>query len=172
MIDSSLPERYTLRQVASLLKVHIGTVYRWTLHGVRGRRLHSYLIGGRRFVDADELNQFLHSGKTQNAPMQPEPERDRKAQKRLESFGLSGKRKGNSRSWTSCNTLDETVFARKKKKDPNRNRIRLQRAKAAALIIFVSKWLELSILLMGNDDRKSITRMKFPECRQRNKNGS
>ncbi len=98
MIDSSLPERYTLRQVASLLKVHVGTVNRWTSRGVRGRRLHSYLIGGRRFVDADELNQFLHTGKSQNLSVKPEPDRNRKAQKRLESFGLSGRGKCNSRS--------------------------------------------------------------------------
>ena len=37
---ANLPtERLSLKQVAKHLRVHIATVYRWTLRGVRGRRL-------------------------------------------------------------------------------------------------------------------------------------
>ena len=43
-----LSERLTVNQVAQHLNVHAATVYRWTFQGVRGKRLRSFLIGGRR----------------------------------------------------------------------------------------------------------------------------
>lgn len=55
----SLAERRTLKQVADLLDVHSGTVRRWTIHGVRGKRLPSFLIGGRRYVTSVDLAEFL-----------------------------------------------------------------------------------------------------------------
>ena len=56
-------ERLTLADVASRFRVHISTVYRWTYRGVRGNRLRSFLVGGRRFVLPDDLQEFLDSGR-------------------------------------------------------------------------------------------------------------
>ena len=52
-------ERFTLAQVAERLGVHLTTVWRWALNGVRGRRLRSHLVGGRRYVTAGDLDLFL-----------------------------------------------------------------------------------------------------------------
>jgi excisionase family DNA binding protein len=55
-------KRYTLRQVAKLLKVNVSTIYRWLDPGIRGHVLASFLVGGRRFVSEDALEAFLKEG--------------------------------------------------------------------------------------------------------------
>lgn len=77
----------TLKEVASQLRVHISTVHRWALRSVRGRRLKSHLIGGRRFVFLSDLNDFLHSSATTDSEVPP-PDRQRRAQEQLRSFGV------------------------------------------------------------------------------------
>jgi hypothetical protein len=52
-------KRYTFGQIAKLLNVHPATVWRWVLQGVRGRKLQSVLIGGRRWVFKSDLDEFL-----------------------------------------------------------------------------------------------------------------
>jgi hypothetical protein len=59
MLPPCLEERLTLRQVALLLHVHIATVWRWCLKGVRGRILRTTRVGGRRFVLPADLAAFL-----------------------------------------------------------------------------------------------------------------
>lgn len=81
-----LDGRLTLNQVAQHLNVHIGTVYRWTLQGVRGKRLRSFLIGGRRYVAVPDLERFLQ-------PKDPlvsdtDSQRSKRAQERLRSYGI------------------------------------------------------------------------------------
>jgi excisionase family DNA binding protein len=80
-------ERLTLNEVAKRLKVHTATVYRWTFQGVRGKRLPSFLIGGRRYVALSELEHFL-------LPQDQELSRDdsrrsKRAQERLRSYGIN-----------------------------------------------------------------------------------
>jgi len=60
MSISPVAERYTFKQVAKLVGVNLATVWRWTLHGVRGRKLRSIHVGGRRFVLAADLEEFLN----------------------------------------------------------------------------------------------------------------
>ena len=38
---------------------HISTVWRWMNRGVRGRRLRSTLIGGRRYIPREAIREFL-----------------------------------------------------------------------------------------------------------------
>lgn len=52
-------ERYSMNEAARLLKVHVATIWRWYLHGVRGRKLSTKLIGARRYVLAEDLQTFL-----------------------------------------------------------------------------------------------------------------
>ena len=54
--------RYSLRQVATRADVNIATVWRWVGKGVRGRRLRTQYVGGRRFVLASDLDAFLGEG--------------------------------------------------------------------------------------------------------------
>jgi len=50
----------TLRQAAKRLpgRPHLGTLWRWYSHGVRGQRLETILIGGRRYTSAEALERF------------------------------------------------------------------------------------------------------------------
>ncbi len=38
---------------------NLSTLHRWRLHGVRGRRLETLLIGGRRFTSVEAIARFL-----------------------------------------------------------------------------------------------------------------
>lgn len=51
--------RLTLTQVAQQLGVHVATTWRWALYGVKGRRLRTVAVGGRRFVLPADLEAFL-----------------------------------------------------------------------------------------------------------------
>ena len=84
---NSRAERFTINQVAQQLHVHVATVFRWARRGVRGRRLKSYLIGGRRFVNADDLDVFLSPRDDPSRPPTPAA-RSANAQSRLSRYGL------------------------------------------------------------------------------------
>jgi len=60
-------EHLSLAQVAAALGVHITTVWRWTKYGVRGRRLPTIPVGGRRYVLTRHLEQFLAPDPPQSA---------------------------------------------------------------------------------------------------------
>lgn len=79
-------ERLTLNQVAKHLGVHIGTVYRWSFRGVRGRRLQTFLIGGRRYVALQDLERFLQTKESPKSTS--DQKRSNTAQERLRSFGI------------------------------------------------------------------------------------
>jgi transposase len=59
-------KRLSLRQVAERYGVHPSTAARWANDGVRGRKLPTVLIGGRRFVREDDLDAFIDSGQDKN----------------------------------------------------------------------------------------------------------
>lgn len=52
-------DRLTVNQVAKRLPVHVATVWRWVIRGVRGKRLNSHLVGGRRYIFGRDLLAFL-----------------------------------------------------------------------------------------------------------------
>jgi len=54
--------RYSMATAARETGVHVATVWRWYLRGVRGRRLTTVMIGGRRYVLAHDLEEFLAAG--------------------------------------------------------------------------------------------------------------
>lgn len=53
--------RLSMGRAAALVGVHAATIWRWSLHGVRGRRLTTFLVGGRRYVTIEALNSFLNN---------------------------------------------------------------------------------------------------------------
>ena len=85
-IANQLNERLTLNQVASRLNVHVATIYRWTLSCVRGRRLPSFLIGGRRYVALPDLEQFLQPREPSSSD--DDSMRSKRAQEQLRSYGI------------------------------------------------------------------------------------
>lgn len=52
---------HSLAEVQKLLpgKPHPSTIFRWIQRGVRGVKLQTKLVGGRRFVDDEALDDFL-----------------------------------------------------------------------------------------------------------------
>ena len=90
-------ERASLNQVASELKVHVATVWRWAMKGVRGQRLRTVMVGGRRYVERCELERFLNEGR----PQQDSPDRHRRADdagRMLDSLGVRPSQAGDDRS--------------------------------------------------------------------------
>jgi hypothetical protein len=60
MIDLQSESVVSLTAAAKSLpsRPHIATVYRWFQHGVRGIRLETVLLGGRRFTSHEALQRF------------------------------------------------------------------------------------------------------------------
>jgi hypothetical protein len=50
--------RLTLSQAARHLNLHVSTVWRWQLRGVRGVRLETILLGGTRYTSHEALERF------------------------------------------------------------------------------------------------------------------
>ena len=53
-----------MNEVARRLGVHTSSVWRWKLRGSGGRKLRTFLVGGRRYVLVADLEAFLVSGLT------------------------------------------------------------------------------------------------------------
>lgn len=50
--------RLTVNQLARREGVHVATIWRWVLSGVRGAKLRSVRVGGRRFVTESDWQAF------------------------------------------------------------------------------------------------------------------
>lgn len=91
MIENIL-DSVTPANAAHMLGVHIGTIHRWMINGVRGRILPSVLVGGRRRIMVGQLEAFLSQGGTQPGNLQQQGDettlRHQNAQDRLRSFGV------------------------------------------------------------------------------------
>jgi hypothetical protein len=68
MITFDHERTLTLRQAAALLpgNPNRSTIHRWTHHGVRGVRLATILVGGRRFTTRDAIEEFISTLSSQN----------------------------------------------------------------------------------------------------------
>jgi hypothetical protein len=53
----------SIRDASALIpgSPHISTIWRWILRGVKGHRLESISVGGRRFTSKESVNRFLES---------------------------------------------------------------------------------------------------------------
>ncbi len=82
----------TPTQVSKQLGVHVGTVHRWLYSGVRGRKLKSVLIGGRRRIIKSDLDAFLSA----DVPSAENVDATRmlKARESLASFGVRTPKNG------------------------------------------------------------------------------
>jgi len=61
MIDIQNEKLRLLSQSAREIpgRPHISTVFRWWRHGVKGVKLETVLVGGRRFTSAEAIQRFI-----------------------------------------------------------------------------------------------------------------
>jgi hypothetical protein len=61
MQDASDPTTFPLTDAPAhfTTRPSMGTLRRWALHGVRGVRLRSWLVGGRRHTSDEAIEEFL-----------------------------------------------------------------------------------------------------------------
>ena len=69
----------SLAEASHLLpgRPHLSTLHRWRLRGVRGVKLETFLIGGRRFTSREALERFIERT-TAAAHGAPTPQRTRR----------------------------------------------------------------------------------------------
>ena len=60
--------KLTMSQGARRVGVSTPTMWRWKEVGVRGRRLPTFLVGGRRYVLLDDLKAFVAAGREPTPP--------------------------------------------------------------------------------------------------------
>ncbi len=81
-IDLSEETYLTLAEASHLLpgRPHTTTMWRWMTRGVRGHRLETVVIGGRRFVSHEALHRFITAttAASPGAPSVPAPSARRK----------------------------------------------------------------------------------------------
>jgi excisionase family DNA binding protein len=82
----------TPTEVAKQLGVHVGTVHRWMYSTVRGRKLKSVLVGGRRRIIKSDLEAFLSADVPSAGSV--DASRMLQARKSLEGFGVRTPKNG------------------------------------------------------------------------------
>lgn len=82
-IDITTETLLPLSEAAKMLpgRPHVSTLHRWRLHGVKGVKLETLLLGGRRFVSSASIARFA-AATTAAADGQPPPARTPKQRER------------------------------------------------------------------------------------------
>ena len=83
--------RVSLTKLAREQGVHVSTVWRWALRGVRGHRLECFSLGGRRYTTREAFERFIAHTTTKGCP-RPETPRQRQrsidaAERELDQLG-------------------------------------------------------------------------------------
>jgi hypothetical protein len=62
-IDPKIEHLYSLAAAAKLLpgEPHLATLHRWRSRGVKGVKLETLVIGGRRFTSLEALGRFIEA---------------------------------------------------------------------------------------------------------------
>ena len=96
MIDLENADLLTLREASKLLpgRPCVATLHRWRLHGVKGAKLQTIKVGGRRFVDIAALERFIAAttdvaNGTTN-PSRTDKSREREIQRAERELDLAG----------------------------------------------------------------------------------
>jgi Protein of unknown function (DUF1580) len=114
--------RYSATQLALHLHVHVATIWRWILRGVRGRKLTTIMVGGRRFVLESDLRIFLAAGSpiAQNNDRELHSRAD-SAGRQLDAHGVSTPNKNSSELRPQTGpSPGEPLIARNRGKDVQR----------------------------------------------------
>jgi len=86
MVEQLAASENSPTQISKNLGLHVGTVRRWRYATVRGRKLKSVLVGGRRRILDQHLSEFLQLGN--QAAATTDDSRSKAAQRTLSSFGV------------------------------------------------------------------------------------
>lgn len=89
MDSVSRSERFTPAEVSRLLSIHPATTWRWILTGVRGRKLGSFMVGGRRYISRKQLDDFLTSRSVGPVASEAAQGAAREAGHRLDAAGVT-----------------------------------------------------------------------------------
>lgn len=82
-------KRHKMGEAARLLDVHVSTLWRWRLRGVRGHKLRTVVIGGTRYVLEEDLKAFLHALNQGEQPREDDrAERAAAADAALDALGV------------------------------------------------------------------------------------
>ena len=89
-VDLLCEEYLSIREVADQLKKNPSTVWRWVLHGVRGVKLETNLIGGRRYANRVSISRFLNklNGIDEQVRIQCRQQQIRRAEVELRNAGI------------------------------------------------------------------------------------
>lgn len=84
--------RLPINKLASELDVHVSTVWRWTLRGVRGHRLERLIVGGRTYTTREAFERFVAATNGQKLPAGRTPRQrladQRRAEAALDAMGI------------------------------------------------------------------------------------
>jgi len=80
-------DRLTLNAAARMIGVHVSTLHRWRQRGVRGKKLKTHLVGGRRYVLTRDLEAFVTDDKSKQQEHTIE-QRVTDASKELDALGV------------------------------------------------------------------------------------
>lgn len=85
--SNALSNSMSFADAAKVLGCHLGTVWRYSSTGVRGVKLESWLIGGKRVTSADSIESFLRAlnGEKQDPPPSPADSIAEKMKRSLEA---------------------------------------------------------------------------------------
>lgn len=92
MIDIERENLVLLSRASALVpgRPHASTLIRWALRGIRGRKLETVIVGGRRYTSVEAVRRFVEHG---NAPdiLAPSAQRQRQvrdAERMLDLHGI------------------------------------------------------------------------------------
>ena len=73
MIDPAVETLVAWQRVSELIpgQPHHSTLHRWRLRGVRGKKLETLLVGGKRFTSREAIDRFIAAGNADDAPATP-----------------------------------------------------------------------------------------------------
>ena len=70
MIDPAVETLVAWQRVSELIpgQPHLSTLHRWRLRGVRGKKLETLLVGGKRFSSREAITRFIVALNADDAP--------------------------------------------------------------------------------------------------------
>jgi Protein of unknown function (DUF1580) len=75
-------ERFRFGELARAIGKDVSTIFRWTLRGVRGHVLKSYVVGGQRYVEREDFLAFIGAINGSRTPAATGGKADREAELR------------------------------------------------------------------------------------------
>jgi hypothetical protein len=96
MIDIHVEHMLTISAAARELpgRPHVSTVWRWINHGVRGIRLQTVLVGGKRYTSRESLQAFVEQTTVAAAGDTPAARTSRQRQRAIQQAELACKQAG------------------------------------------------------------------------------